>query len=149
MELMEPAGKLKILIAEDDKFMQSLYKRGVSEDKYDIRYVTNGQDVLNNCESWSPDVIVLDIVMPVMSGFEALKKIKEKEKIDKLRAEENEKKSPVIIMATAMGSRNDIMDCLKLGINGYIVKPINWETIESQIIGYYEKAIAKKSSSKP
>lgn len=128
--------------------MQSLYKRGVSEDKYDVRYVTNGQDVLDSCESWSPDIIVLDIVMPIMSGFEALKTIKEKEKSYKREAEKNKREAPVIIMATAMGSKNDIMDCLKLGINSYIVKPINWETIEGRIIEYYKKATAKKSNPK-
>ena len=146
---MERAEKLKILIAEDDKFMQSLYKKGVSEDKYDVRYVSNGQDVLDSCESWFPDIIVLDIVMPIMSGFEALKKIKAKEKFDKNSAGKKEIKSPAIIMVTAMGSKNDIMDCLKLGINGYIVKPINWEKIEGQILGYYNMACAKKGDSKP
>ena len=143
MELMD---KLKIIIAEDDKFMQSLYKRGISENRYDVRYVTNGEDVLDSYESWCPDIIVLDIVMPVMTGFEALKKIKEKEKLDKHQNGKCKKKSPVIIMATAMGSKNDIMDCLKFGIDGYIVKPIKWEKIESQIMEYYNKATAKKAS---
>ena len=125
--------------------MQILYKNAIREENYEVRYVTNGEEALEHYDAWSPDIVVLDIVMPIMSGFEALKRLKEKERIAIHQHGDDGIKKTVIIMVTAMGSKSDIMDCLKLGINGYIVKPINWETIESQIMGYYKEAIAKEA----
>jgi CheY-like chemotaxis protein len=122
--------KLKILIADDDKSIQALYNKGLSDDWYEKRIVGNGNDAVEIYKSWRPDIIVLDIMMPIMSGYEVLKKIREIEKYGK-------DKSTAIIMSTAMSSKNDILDCAKLGIQGYIVKPFKHTEISSKILSYY------------
>ncbi|MBI3813949.1 MAG: response regulator [Nitrospinae bacterium] len=127
-----PETRLKILIADDDKGIQALYNKGLPDDWFEKHIVGNGSDAIELYKSWRPDIIVLDIMMPVMSGYEALKKIREMEKYSK-------DKSPAIIMATAMSSKNDILDCAKLGIQGYIIKPFKHTEIGGQILSYYRK----------
>lgn len=126
-------NKLKILIADDDKDIQLLYEEGLPSDRYEKRIVGNGNDVLKLYKSWHPDIIVLDITMPIMSGYQALGKIKELESTGDI------KKRAVIIMATAMSDEDDIMDCIKLGIHGYIVKPFSYKKISNQILDYFHK----------
>ncbi|MBI5750203.1 MAG: response regulator [Nitrospinae bacterium] len=96
------------------------------------RLYSNGSDAIELYKSWSPDIIILDIMMPIMSGYEALKKIREMEKSRK-------EKSTTIIMVTAMSSKDDILDCANLGIQGYIIKPFKHTEISSQILSYYQK----------
>ncbi len=129
-----PEPKLKILIAEDDKSTQMLYNKGLSDEWYEKHIVGNGKDAVEIYKSWKPDIIVLDIMMPVMSGYETLKKIREMEKHTK-------DKSTTIIMATAMSSKGDILDCARVGIQGYIIKPFKHAEIGSRILSYYQKIL--------
>ncbi len=130
--------KLKILVADDDKTVQLLYKKGLPEDKFDIKIVGDGSEALETFNSWKPDIVVLDIMMPVKSGYVALKEIRE--------SEEGNAEKTVVIMATAMADKNDIMDCLKLGIQGYMVKPFKHTEIAGKILASYKKARPEKAS---
>ncbi|MEE8483879.1 MAG: response regulator [Nitrospinota bacterium] len=130
--------KLKILVADDDKTVQLLYKKGLPEDKFDIKIVGDGSEALETFNSWKPDIVVLDIMMPVKSGYVALKEIRE--------SEEGNAEKTVVIMATAMADKNDIMDCLKLGIQGYMVKPFKHSEIAGKITACYKKARPEKAS---
>ncbi len=130
--------KLKILVADDDKTVQLLYQKGLPEDKFDIKIVGDGSEALETYNSWKPDIVVLDIMMPVKSGYKALKEIRE--------SEEGKDEKTVVIMATAMADKNDIMDCLKLGIQGYMVKPFKHTEIAGKIIACYKKARPEKAS---
>lgn len=133
--------KLKLLIADDDKFTRLLYEKGISTEFFDLRMVGNGSAALKLYKAWNPDIVVLDIVMPVMTGYETLKHIREIEPARKKGQKRvPNKKHTVIIMATALGNKEDVMDCLKLGIDGYVVKPIKHREISSRIIEYYQKA---------
>ena len=124
-------GKIKLLVAEDDKLLLELYEKRISDEKFEKRFAENGRQALEIYESWKPDVILLDIAMPIVSGFEVLKKIREIE---------IGWQSTAVIMATAMASKNDVKDCMKLGISGYLIKPIDFERLDEKIIGYYEKS---------
>lgn len=109
-------SKLKVLIADDDRAVHKMYAHGLLDDLYEKKIVVNGQEALEVFESWRPDVVVLDIMMPIMSGYQTLKAIRDKEK--------GSKKPTPVVMVTALASKNDIMDCIKLGIQGYLVKPV-------------------------
>ena len=67
--------EIKTLIAEDEARMQKLYDRGLTDDIFDKRFASNGSEVLDIYESWSPEIIVLDIFMPVMTGYTVAFKI--------------------------------------------------------------------------
>ena len=123
-------AKIKILIAEDDKDTVELYRKGLAEDLFEMRFTLNGKETLDLYEEWRPDIIVLDIVMPVMTGYSVLKEIREK----------RNDRTTKIVMATSLKKRHDIIDCSKLGIHGYIIKPFQYNEIGSIIIDYLKKA---------
>lgn len=108
--------QLKILIADDDRNTHKLYRLGLDEHLYDMRFVENGKDAIDAWKEWQPDVLILDIMMPVMSGFVALKQIRHEELT-------SAKKTPIIV-ATCLSDKRDVMDCMKVGIQGYLVKPV-------------------------
>ena len=131
--------KLTLLVAEDDKFSRLLYQKGLSEDLFEVRYAENGEEAFDIYQEWRPDVVLLDIYMPVMTGFEVLKKIREVEPMPKKGEQPKGGKQTVIIMATALGKKEDIVDCIKIGIHGYIVKPIKFQEIGNRVMDCYRK----------
>lgn len=131
--------KLKILIAEDDEITQKIYDRGLSDDHFEKRMADNGRDALEIYNKWNPDVVILDIMMPEMTGYEALKQIRKGDSAKKNAGENEKQKRVAIIMATALRSEEDVRDCLKLGIAGYLVKPLNPYKLFSQVMDYYRK----------
>ena len=66
--------KLKILIVEDDKILLALYDEFLVNDVFEKQLITNGKEGLEVYKSWKPDIIVLDIMLPLMSGYMVLKK---------------------------------------------------------------------------
>jgi len=130
--------KIKILIAEDAKDIWNLYKKGLPAENFDLTFADNGDTALELLKSVKPDILLLDIQMPIMSGYMMLKKLREKTPLAKAGvAQPDGKKLPVVIMATAKGKKEDIMDCVKLGINGYIVKPFDFKEIGAKIMELY------------
>lgn len=123
-------AKIKILIAEDDKDTLELYRKGLAEDLFEMRFIMNGKEALDVYQEWQPDIIVLDIVMPVMTGYSVLKEIREK----------MNDRTTKIVMATSLSTKHDIMDCSKLGIHGYIIKPFQYKEIGSIILNYLKPA---------
>lgn len=121
--------KIKILIAEDDKITQKIYDNGLPDDVFEKRMVSNGADTLKTYLDWHSDILILDIRMPVMTGYAVLKKIRT----------EHEDRKTAIIMVTALREKDDIMACAKLGIQGYIVKPIKTHNIASKVLEYYQR----------
>jgi DNA-binding response OmpR family regulator len=126
-------NNLKTLIVEDDKSVQLLYDKALPSDVFEKRFCENGVEALEIYESWNPDIIILDVFLPIMTGYSVLKAI---------RKEFKDKKS-TIIMATSLKNEEHIKDCMKLGIQGYIVKPFKYrkvyEAIHNKITEYYQR----------
>ena len=117
--------KLKVLIADDDPTTHQLFRIGLNDELYDLKFVENGKEALEEWKQWRPDVVLLDIMMPVMSGYMALKEIR--------RAEAGSGHSTPVIISTALGGKNDVMDCVKVGVQGYLVKPIKCDQLAQKI----------------
>lgn len=133
--------KLKILIAEDDKLAQIIYEDGLPDDSYEKRFANNGEEAIEMYKSWKPDILVLDLIMPIKSGYAVLKEIRQMEAPDKATA---------IIIASSMADKEDILDCAKLGIQGYITKPIDPSKINDKISDYYQKfCTAQNNTAEP
>ncbi len=112
----------KILIVDDDKFLLSMYSIKFQKEKFDVTTAGNGLEALEKLRGgFVPDAIILDIVMPVMDGLEALQNIRK----------ENLAKSSVIIILSNQGQSSDIEKAKQLGINGYIVKAT---TIPAEVV---------------
>ena len=107
---------MRILLAEDDSISQTIAVAMLEQSGWQVTAVTNGREVLEELEHESYDLVLMDIQMPNMDGFETTHNI---------RTHEDEKtaKIPIIAM-TAHAMREDREKCLAAGMNGYLSKPI-------------------------
>ena len=102
----------KILIVEDDNFLISVYSKKFSAEGYEVFQVMDGQKAFNIIKEKSPDLILLDIMLPGINGLEILKQIQENEQT---------KKIPVI-MLTNVSEKSEIDRAFSLGAKDYIIK---------------------------
>jgi len=116
------ANKQSILIIEDTQDLVELLARRF-EDKYDISYALMGTDGLIKAKATRPDMILLDVNLPDMSGFEVL---------EKLKAAEETAEIPVLIM-TAMADTESVVQGFEKGAEDYLVKPFNFIELSARI----------------
>ena len=105
----------KILIVDDEPFNLDLLEQELGDQGYTIERAVDGEEALKKVESFLPDVILLDYMMPRMNGIEVVKK---------LRQDERHKSLPVILV-TAKGSQEDKIRGLDAGADDYVVKPFD------------------------
>jgi len=101
-----------ILIADDDPLLRALLVHRLSADGYHVTTVENGSEALAAIAEQRPDLVVLDALMPVMDGFEVLRRLKAW----------GVSAAPVI-MLTALKREQDVVGALQLGAADYLVKP--------------------------
>jgi len=102
----------RILIADDDPLLRSLLVHRLSADGYEVSVAEDGSQALVAITDLKPDLIVLDALMPVMDGFEVLRRLKS-----------SQATVAPIIMLTALKREQDIVGALQLGAADYLVKP--------------------------
>ena len=102
----------KILVIEDEATLQKALNEVLSEEGYEVISSLDGLKGLELAKKETPDLILLDIILPKMDGFEVLKRVKEDDKISEI---------PVIIL-TNLSDINDIQKALDLGATTYLVK---------------------------
>lgn len=101
-----------ILIADDESEMVSFVSDYIQKEGYRVLSANNGQELIRKLETHKVDLILLDVMMPVMDGMEALKEIRLTKKIP-------------VIMVTAKSDESDRIQGLKLGADDYIIKPFS------------------------
>ncbi len=102
----------KILLIEDDPFLSEMYAAKFSQSGFKIEIAADGKRGMEKIKTSHPDLVLLDIVLPKIDGFEILKKIKKDPKL---------KKIPVILL-TNLGQKNEVEKGLALGADEYIIK---------------------------
>lgn len=102
----------KVLIVDDDAFLLDMYVFKFKESGFEVEVAKNGEEAVSLAKSTNPDVILLDIVMPKMDGFEVLRAIKAN----------NVSPNAVIVVLSNLGQKEDVEKGLKLGANDYIIK---------------------------
>nr|WP_297784824.1 response regulator [uncultured Allomuricauda sp.] len=116
-----------ILFIEDDAIETMKFQRTMSklETKHTLIEAKNGEEALEYLESGKslPDIILLDLNMPKMNGIEFLGLLKQHDKIKYL---------PTIVLTTSE-NRDDLLECYKIGIAGYIIKPLKYEDYETKL----------------
>lgn len=108
---MESNSK-KILIVEDDDSLAGIYEVRLSNESYSLNRVNNGEDALAAAIDFQPDLILLDIMMPKVSGFDVLDILKNTPETAAIK----------IVMLTAMGQESDKKRAMELGADDYLVK---------------------------
>ena len=107
-------GQIRVaLIVDDDADCRQLVDRMLSREDYDVISAESGEKALEILKSTVPDVVLLDIMMPDMNGFQVLEKIRESSKHYALPT----------IMLTAKSSDDDVMTAYQYGSDYYITKP--------------------------
>ncbi len=102
----------KVLVIEDDKFLRKVIKKKLSDEGYDVVEAIDGEKGVKMAKEKKPDIILLDLVLPEMTGFEVLKKLKEKEPISKI---------PIIILSN-LSNAEEVRKGMSMGAASYLVK---------------------------
>ncbi|MCK5085476.1 response regulator [Candidatus Parcubacteria bacterium] len=119
--------KKKIIIIEDDKFLLKAYEIKFKQSDFDVILATDGISGFELAEKEKPSLIILDLMLPGMNGFEFLKKIKSDEKL---------KNIPIIVVSN-LGQKNDCEKAIKLGAKEFLIKTnYSLEEIIKKIKGY-------------
>ena len=104
--------KKKILLVEDDAALSSVYKTRLEMEGFDVRHVSNGEDALPVAIEFRPDLIVLDVMMPKINGFDVLDLIRTTPETMSMR----------VVMLTALSQAKDRERAEQLGADDYLVK---------------------------
>ena len=112
---MTATRKNRILIADDEPFNQELLEAFLCEEDYELEFANDGLDTIEKTRSFQPDLILLDVMMPKLSGFEVCQKLKS----------DPETAGVMILMVTALSELGDIERAVNVGCDDYLSKPIH------------------------
>ena len=102
----------RILLVEDDQGLASVYLTRLEAEGFSVKHVPNGEDALTVTLEFKPDLILLDVMMPKISGFEVLDILRNTPETANVR----------IIMLTALSQESDMEQAKSLGVDDYLVK---------------------------
>jgi DNA-binding response OmpR family regulator len=102
----------KILVIEDDKFLRELISQKLLKEGYDVAEAMDGEKGVESVKSEKPDLVLLDLILPGIDGFEVLARIKSDPEISG---------TPVIILSN-LGQKDDIEKGLNMGAVDYLIK---------------------------
>ena len=118
----------KVLVVDDDPSILRLAAKILQRKEYDVITATNGLQALQKARNESPDLIILDLMLPGLDGFEIC---------DRLRHTPETFKVPILILS-AKGSKSDKLTAANLGANAYLTKPID----SPEFLSYVEALLA-------
>ena len=108
-------NRKKILLVDDSATILMMERMILNKGPYDLITASNGEEAVNKALAERPDLILMDIVMPTMNGFDACRRIRQEELI----------KATPIIMVTTRGEVQNMENGFESGCNDYVTKPIN------------------------
>lgn len=112
-----------ILIVDDDSFMRKILVRYLERENYRVVEATNGMEALKIYQEFHPDIILLDVMMPVLDGFECC---------SRLQKLPNGDHTPVLII-TALEDRESVDRAYGVGASDYVTKPIHWAVLRQRV----------------
>ena len=110
----QPAPPPRILIADDNPQGVELLEAYLAGSDYEIQTAADGEETLRKVRDWHPDLILLDIMMPKISGFEVCKRLRADPKTRDI----------AVLMITALDQPSDIERAVEAGTNDFVTKPI-------------------------
>ena len=111
-EFQAPTHPKRILLVEDDDALANVYLTRLQAEGFDVRRVANGEDALASALNYHPDLVLLDVMMPKVSGFDVLDILRNTPETTNLK----------IIMLTALSQESDKQRAETLGVDDYLVK---------------------------
>ena len=108
--------KKRILLVDDEEDIRTLYKKTIEKGGYLVETASNGMEALEMVETFNPNLVILDIMMPDMDGWEVTKKIRKKHSINEL---------PIIILSVKSEIADKVKSTSDLGANRHCTKPVD------------------------
>ncbi len=124
----------KVLVVEDEEDIQELIRYNLAREAYNVTCVTCGEDALKSARSVSPDLMVLDLMLPGVDGLEVCRSLKG----------DPDTASIPVVMVTAKGEESDVVTGLELGADDYVTKPFSPKILLSRV-----KAVLRRSKEGP
>ena len=118
----------KVLIVDDEPNIVTALEFLLKQNGYDIRLAANGAEALEQVENYRPDVVLMDVMMPIKSGFEVCQRMRERPEFDQIK----------IVMLSAKGSEAEVSKGLSLGADLYITKPFSTRELVATINQLFE-----------
>jgi signal transduction histidine kinase len=125
----QAAGRPRVLVADDNSDMRQYLARLLSE-QYEVETVADGQAALQAAREHSPDLIVSDVMMPIVDGFELL---------NALRADDRTRTIPVVLLSARAGEESRV-EGLQAGADDYLIKPFSARELLARVSGRLEIA---------
>lgn len=119
-------SKAKVLIVDDEPFNIDVLEQALDGTNYQVITATNGQEAWAKIQSEQPDLILLDLMMPVMDGFAVLAKVKEDSMLRDI---------PIIIVSAEQDSKS-VVKGIKQGAEDYLTKPVNTDQFVQKVKEY-------------
>ena len=113
----------RVLIADDNEQNRELLDAYLANEGYEIFMANDGQETIDSIDANQPDLILLDIMMPRMSGYEVCEQIKG----------DSEKQSIPVLMVTALNEMGDIEKAVKAGCDDFLTKPVNQLELKTRV----------------
>lgn len=129
------ANGKKIFIAEDNHHFCELYRMALGAEGYQVDFAYNGKEALEKIPGAEPDLIILDVMMPEMDGYEVCHKLRELPQFAL---------TPVI-MLTALSTDEDRIKGYQVGADDYITKPFSLKVLKARVASILERSYAKKA----
>ena len=118
----------KVLIVDDEPNIVTALEFLLKRSGYEVRLATNGAEALEQVEIYRPDVVLMDVMMPIKSGFEVCQRMRERPELAQIK----------IVMLSAKGSEAEVSKGLSLGADLYITKPFSTQELVSTINRLFE-----------
>lgn len=112
-----------VLIADDDPLLQAILEHKLVAAGYRVDVVGDGRAALEHIIAFRPAIVVLDAMMPIMDGFEALRRVKSNPELAGI----------TVVMLTALKGDDDVVSALKLGAADYLAKPFNPDELVARL----------------
>lgn len=120
--------KKKILVIDDEVNLCTTIKARLEANGFDVLTTFNGEEGLEKAQAFKPDLIILDLMMPKMDGFEICELLKKNTRTSAI---------PIIVL-TALDKEDAAMKSLSLGAKAYVIKPFEWDSLLSAIKEFLE-----------
>ncbi len=125
---------MRILLAEDNPSLGPNLKKNLENYRYAVDLVTDGEDAVALALSVPYDIIILDILLPGLSGFEVCRQLRD------------HKRTAPIIMLTALGDVDNRITGLNLGADDYLIKPFSFRELEARVRALLRRSSATKTA---